>query len=70
MTPEQLKIKDQRARFITLVNKQRLANGKVNLLNTLKYNHLKEQKQEILKTTDELKIINALLDDFYSGKIK
>lgn len=70
MTPEQLKIKDQRARFITLVNKQRLANGKVNLLNTLKYNHLKEQKQEILKTTDELKIINALLEDFYSGKIK
>ena len=70
MTPEQLKIKDQRARFITLVNKQRLANGKVNMLNTLKYNHLKEQKQEILKTTDELKIINALLEDFYSGKIK
>ena len=70
MTPEQLKIKDQRARFITLVNKQRLANGKVNLLNTLKYNNLKEQKQEILKTTDELKIINALLEDFYSGKIK
>lgn len=70
MTPEQLKIKDQRARFITLVNKQRLANGKVNLLNTIKYNHLKEQKQEILKTTDELKIINALLEDFYSGKIK
>lgn len=70
MTPEQLKIKDQRARFITLVNKQRLANGKVNLLNTLKYNHLKEQKQEILKTTDELKIINALLEDFYNGKIK